>query len=230
MNDPYDLSDETLSRRLQSELPRYTAPDRLRAAVLAAGRPRRRPAWMAPALAALATAAAVLLFLLPVLPASNRADPLQRLARAVVAEHSRAVMWGARSATFMPASTWLTQESGITLARVFAGDETLSLVNAEPVYLERERGVALHYRDRAGHFITYMALPAPGLRLPDRARVSVANWRPILIQDAGFATWVWKHGDLVCFLVSDMIGANESEQFKEYFVRVRTATEPLLAY
>lgn len=231
MNDPHDLSDEALSRRLQSELPRYNAPDHLRATILAAASARRRPVWMAPTLAALATAAVVLLFLLPVLPSSNRPDPVQRLARAVVAEHSRALMWGARSSTIMPTgSSWLTQESGIALARVFAGDDTLWLVNAEPVYLERERGVALHYRDRAGHFLTYVALPAPTLKLPDRARVSVGNWRPVLIQDAGFATWVWKHGDLVCFLVSDMATADEAERFKEYFVRVRTATEPLLAY
>jgi len=47
---------------------------------------------------------------------------------------------------------------------------------------------------------------------------------------SGFATWVWRHGDLVCFLVSDMVSADETERFKEYFVRVRTATEPLLAY
>jgi hypothetical protein len=177
------------------------------------------------------TAAVVLLFLLPVLPASNRADPLQRLTRAVVSEHSRAVMWGARSSTIMPTgSSWLTQESGIALARVFAGDDALWLVNAEPVYLERERGVALHYRDHAGHFLTYVALPAPTLKLPERARVSVGTWRPVLLRDAGFATWVWRHGDLVCFLVSDMVTADETERFKEYFVRVRTATEPLLAY
>jgi hypothetical protein len=231
MNEPHDLSDEALSGRLQRELPRYVAPDHLRAAILRATRPRPRPVWMAPTLAALATAALVLLYLLPDLPASNRADPVQRLARAVVSEHSRAFMWGARSSTIMPtASSWLTQESGIALARVFAGDDTLWLVNAEPVYLERERGVALHYRDRAGHFLTYVALPAPTLKLPERGRVSVGNWRPVLIQDAGFATWVWRHGDLACFLVSDMVSAEEAEHFKEYFVRVRTATEPLLAY
>jgi hypothetical protein len=232
MNDPHDFSDEALSRRLESELPRYAAPDHLRGAIQrTADEPRRSPAWMAPALAALATAALVLLVLLPVLGASNRPEPVQRLVRAVVAEHSRALMWGARSSTIMPAgSSWLTQESGIALARVFAGDDTLWLVNAEPVYLERERGVALHYRDRAGHLLTYVALPAPALRLPDRARVTVGNWRPVLIQDSGFATWVWRHGDLVCFLVSDMVASDETERFKEYFVRVRTATEPLLAY
>jgi hypothetical protein len=60
--------------------------------------------------------------------------------------------------------------------------------------------------------------------------VAVASWRPVLVQDGGFTVWVWKHGDLVCFLVSDMVGGNDIERFKDYFVRVRTATEPLLAY
>jgi hypothetical protein len=231
MSNHADLSDEELGRRLRSELPRYTAPARLRAAILAAPPTSPRPVWLAPSLAALATAAVLLLFLLPVLPSSNRPDPVQQLVRAVVSEHSRAVMWGARSATFMPtASSWLTQESGIALARVFAGDDALSLVSAEPVYLLRERGVALHYRDHAGHFLTYVALPAPTLQLPDHRRVTGASGRPVLIHDAGFATWVWKHGDLVCFLVSDMVAASETERFKDYYVRVRTATEPLLAY
>ena len=90
--------------------------------------------------------------------------------------------------------------------------------------------MALHYRDRSGHFLTYVALPAPALKLPERARVSVGNWRPVLLQDAGFATWVWRHGDLACFLVSDMVGNEENERFKEYFIRVRAATEPFLAY
>jgi hypothetical protein len=231
VNEPADLSDDELSRRLRSELPRYAAPVRLRATILAAAPAARRPAWLAPSLAALGTAAALVLFLLPALSGSNRPDPLQQLVRAVVSEHSRAVMWGTRSATFVPtASSWLTQESGIALARVFAGDDALSLVSAEPVYLLRERGVALHYRDHAGHFLTYVALPTPTLLVPDRQRVSAAGSRPVLVQDAGFAAWVWKHGDLICFLVSDMVAADETERFKDYYVRVRTATEPLLAY
>lgn len=231
MSERQDLSDEALSHQLQTELPRYAAPPHLRAAILGAAPRPRRPAWLAPSLAALSMAAVLLLFLLPVLAASNRPDPVQQLVRAVVSEHSRAVLWGTRSSTVMPtASSWLTQESGIALARVFAGDDALSLVSAEPVYLLRERGVALHYRDRADHFLTYVALPAPTLQLPDRYRVAVASWRPVLVQDGGFAVWVWRHGDLVCFLVSDMVDVNEIERFKDYFVRVRTATEPLLAY
>src|ERR687895_196933 len=72
------------------------------------------------------------------------------------------------------------RQSGITLARVFAGDDVLWLMSAEPVYLDRERGIALHYEDRDGRFLTYVALPAPKLKLPDRDRVQVDRFKPML--------------------------------------------------
>jgi hypothetical protein len=151
--------------------------------------------------------------------------------RAVVSEHSRAIMWGARHGEVLPtALPWLTQESGISLNRVFVGDERLEFVAAEPVYLERQRGVAIHYKDTDGHMITYVALPAVGLVVPDRERVQIERWRPALVRDSGFASWVWKQGDVGCFLVSDMVSADDVERFKEYFVRIRVATEPVPAY
>lgn len=227
-----EMSDETLGRRLGAELPRYTAPARLRAAILdAAAPPRRRPAWLAPSLAAVATALALLLFVVPVLPRITPADPVQRLVHAVVAEHTRALMWGARRGDVIPtALPWLTQESRIGLASVFSGDEQLTLVAAEPVYLERRRGMALHYRDGDGHLVSYVVLPAPGLPLPDRGRVQIDRFKPVLARDSGFAAWVWTQGELACFLVSDMISEADLARFKEYFVSVRVATEPYPAY
>lgn len=38
------------------------------------------------------------------------------------------------------------------------------------------------------------------------------------------------HGDLVCCSASDMAAVNDIDRFKDHIVRVRTATEPLLAY
>ena len=226
-----DPTDETLGRRLAGELTRYTAPARLRVAVVEASQPTRRPAWLGPLVAAAATAMLLLLVVLPVLPRVAPADPVQRYVRAVVSEHSRTLMWGARHGEVLPtALPWLTQESGIGLNQVFVGDDRLEFVAAEPVYLERQRGVALHYRDPDGHMLTYVALPAPGLTVPDRARVAVGRWRPALVRDSGFAALVWKQADIACFLVSDMVSAEDVERFKEYFVRVRSATEPVLAY
>ena len=89
------------------------------------------------------------------------------------------------------------------------------------MYLERQRGVAIHYRDVDGHMLTYIALPAAAaLTIPEPARVPIGRWRPALLRDSGFAAWVWKQGDVGCFLVSDMVSADDVERFKEYFARV----------
>ena len=224
-------TDEALGRRLAGELTRYTAPARLRVGIVEAAPAPRRPMWLGPLVAAAATALALLLVVLPVLPRIVPADPVQRYVRAVVSEHSRTLMWGARHGDVLPAALpWLTQESGIGLTQVFAGDERLTLVSAEPVYLERERGVAIHYRDSEGHMLTYIALPAANFAVPDRARVQIDRWRPALVRDNGFATLVWKQKDVACFLVSDMVSTDDVERFKEYFARVRATTEPVRAY
>jgi hypothetical protein len=231
MTERFDESDESLSRRL-SGLPRYAAPARLRVSIVEAASPApRRPIWLSPLLAAAATTMALALLVLPVLPRITPADPVQRYVRAVVSEHSRTLMWGARHGEILPtALPWLTEQSGIALPKVFVGDERLTFVAAEPVYLERQRGVAIHYRDVDGHMLTYIALPAPGLAVPDRARVPIGRWRPALLRDSGFASWVWKQGDVGCFIVSDMVSADDVERFKEYFTRIRSTTEPVPAH
>jgi hypothetical protein len=225
--------DVALGRRLASELPRYTAPARLRVSVVEAMDRPRRPVWLMPLITAGATALALVLFMLPVLPRIGPADPVQQVVRAVVNEHSRALMWGARQPQILPAGLpWLTQETGIDLRRAFAGDDRLSLVGAEPVYLTRQRGLAVHYRDVDGHLVSYIALPAERtFAMSERDRVSIAGrYRPMLARDSGFVSWVWKQGDIACFLVSDMVSQDDLEKFKDYFVRVRVATEPTIAY
>ena len=225
--------EDALGRRLAADLPRYTAPARLRVSIVETADRPRRPVWLMPLITAAATTLALVLFMLPVLPRIAPADPVQQIVRAVVNEHSRVLMWGARQPQILPAGLpWLTQETGIDLRRAFAGDDRLSLVSAEPVYLTRLRGVALHYRDTDGHFVTYIALPAERtFAIRERDRVAIAGrWRPMLARDSGFVTWVWKEGDVACFLVSDMMSQDDLEKFKDYFVRVRVATEPTIAY
>ena len=228
---PDDPNDD-LGRRLRSELHRYQAPPRLRVSIIDAVSPQpRRAVWLAPMLSACATALVLILFATPLLPRLTPADPLQRMTRAVISEHSRALMWGARQPQILPAAQpWLTRESGIGLSRAFVGDDRLGFIGAEPVYLERERGVALHYRDIDGHLVSYIVLPALGVTMPERQRTVIGRYRPVLARDSGFATFVWKQGDVACFLVSDMVSVADLERFKDYFVRVRTATEPFPAY
>ena len=90
--------------------------------------------------------------------------------------------------------------------------------------------MALYYRDADGHLVSYTVLPAPGLPLPERQRVQIDRFKPALLSEEGFSAWVWKQGDLACFLVSDLVSARELEEFKDYFVRVRKSTEPVPAY
>jgi hypothetical protein len=225
--------DEQLGRRLAAELPRYAAPASLRVAIVQAVEPApsRRPAWLSPLLAAAATAMVLAMFMLPVLPRIQPSDPVDQMVRAVVSEHSRALMWGSRQSQVIPtALPWLQAQSGIGLASAFVGDDLLNFVSAEPVYLLRQRGLAVHYRDVDGHLVTYIALPAESLKVPDHARVQIDRFRPALVKDSGFVTWVWRQRDVACFLVSDMVSIDDLERFKDYFVRVRTATEPSLAY
>jgi hypothetical protein len=225
-------SDDALGARLRTELRRYTAPAYLRGSVgETAEPPRARPAWLAPTLAAAATALVLVLVSIPFLPRILPADPTERLVRSVVAEHTRALMWGARRPEVVPtALPWLTQESGIGLTRFFVGDDRLMFVGAEPVYLEGRRGMALYYRDGDGHLVTYTVLSAPGFSIPESRRVPIQNkWRPALMSDGGFSAWVWRQGDLACFIVSDMVSESDVEHFKDYFALLRVATEPVPA-
>ena len=233
MTGPYDdLSDEELGRRLASDLPRHAAPPHLARAIRAAipARAPRLP-WLAPAVAALATALVLVLFFVPGLPRLVPADPTERLVRAVVSEHTRVLMWGPRRGDVVPAAlTELAGTTGVSLARAFVGDDELTLVAAEPVYVDRRRGIALHYRDTEGHLVSYIAVPAPGIAVPDRERVQVDRYRPALVRDNGYATWLWRQGDVACLIVSDRISEGEMETLKQYFTRMRAATEPLPAY
>ena len=217
---------------LARHLPRHRAPADLRAAIARASVPARpeRRWWWAPTLSAAATALAMALLWASVLPRVLPSDPLQRLQRAVLSEHARTLLWGEPKDDVVPAGMpWLAQETGIDLARVFAGDNDLTPVAGEPVYLEGRRGVALHYKDDDEHVVSYIVLPAPGLAVPDGKRVPVGRYRPGLYRAEGFALLVWKQGDFACFLISDMVSADDLERFKSYFVRIRETTEPYVA-
>jgi len=140
-------------------------------------------------------------------------------------------MWGARRGEVAPATLpELSRETGVSMTRTFIGDDQLTLVAAEPIYVDRRRGIAIHYRDTDGHLVSYVAVPATGVAVPDRQRVQVDRWRPALVRDSGFAAWLWRQGDVACLIVSDRVSDAEMETFKEYFKRLRVATEPLSAY
>ncbi len=232
----YGEDEELLGRALRERLPRYPASAMLRAAVVQALLPEtpRRPwwtLWLAPAVSALATAMVALLWIAPSLPTAPAADPLQLVSRAVVSEHARNILWGEARLDVVPAALpRAMEESGVALNLVFTGDDDIRLVNAKPTYVEGRRGIELAYMAADGHTVTYVILPAGNVVLPERGRVQVDRWRPLVRKENGFSLIVWRQQALLCVLVSDLVSENDLSRFKEYFVKVRSSTEPYAVY
>jgi hypothetical protein len=163
----------------------------------------------------------------PWLSSSVAPDPIRTVARAVINEHARAIMWGESRPDVVPAVLpRAMDESGVSLNWVFTGDERIRLIDAKPTYLEGRRGIELAYEDAEGHVVTYVIMPAPALVLPETGRVQVDRWRPLVRRDSGFAVMLWKQQGLLCALVSDLVSDEDFEKLKEYFVKVRSSTEP----
>jgi anti-sigma factor RsiW len=227
--------DDPVERLLRERLPRHPAPAALRAAVTQALLPETPPRrwwslWLPPAVSALATALIMLLWLAPLLSPSAP-DPVQLLARAAVSEHARTILWGESRPDAVPAVLLqVMEESGVALNWVFTGDDVIQLVNARPVYLEGRRGIKLAYKDAEGHTVTYLILPAGNLAIPERGRVQIDRWRPYVRKENGFSLIMWKQGGLLCVLASDLVSDADMGRFKQYFVKVRSSTEPYPAY
>jgi hypothetical protein len=222
--------DAELGRLLRERLPRHPASPRLHAAILRAvapDMPRTRIAlWVAPAATAVATAMIMLLWIAPSLPPAS-SDPLRLLARAMITEHARTILWGQARPDMVPAVLpRVMEESGVALNWVFIGDDEIKLVDARPTYLEGRRGIELAYLDAEGHAVSYLILPAPTVTLPERGRVQIGKWRPLVRRENGFTLIIWKQQALLCVLVSDLVSESDLGRFKEYFVKVRSSTEP----
>jgi hypothetical protein len=177
-------------------------------------------------MSALAAAMVALIWMLPRLPVTPASDPLAEIARAVVNEHSRTTAWGEDQpevvSTALPRAM---EETGVTLSSLFAGDDAIQLVSAQPTYVERHRAIALAYRDTDGHILTYVILPGGAVALPERGRVQIEGWRPLVRRENGFSLILWKQQGLLCALVSDLVSGDDLERMKQYFVKVRSSTE-----
>jgi hypothetical protein len=220
---------DEIARLLRERLPRHQAPARLRVFIVEAFDPpkgRRRPLlWLPPALSALATAMVMLLWLAPALPRSTP-DQIQRLSRAVMSEYARAVFSGEVSPDPVPAALpRVMRDSGVLLNWVFTGDADLTLINVQPAYVEGRRALALTYQDRDGHSVSYIIARGPNVAIPERERVQIARWRPVVRREDGLSLIVWKQSGLVCVMVSDLVSDTDLRRFKEYFIKVRSSTE-----
>ena len=228
--------DGGVGRMLRERLTRHPAPAMLRASVRETLEPRagRLPWWTlwgAPAATAIATALVMLLWLAPRLPSAPGGDPAQLVVRAVLAEHARNIFWGESRSDVVPAALpRAMEESGVALNWVFTGDDEIQLVNAKPTYLEGRRGIELAYQDSGGHTVTYVIVPGGNVSLPERGREQIDRWRPVVRKENGFSLIIWRQQSLLCVLASDLVSDEDLGRFKQYFVKVRSSTEPYVTY
>jgi hypothetical protein len=228
--------DGGIGRLLRERLPRHAAPSVLRVNVVGALMPDHPSRswltfWLPPAFSAVATALVMLLWLAPSLPSGSGTDPVQLMMRAVLAEHARNIFWGQSRADVVPAALpRAMEESGVALNWVFTGDEDIQLVDAKPTYMEGRRGIELAYQDVAGHTVTYVIIPGGSVSLPERGRVQIDRWQPLLKKENGFSLIIWRQQGLLCVLASDLVSDDDLSRFKQYFVKVRSSTEPYAVY
>jgi len=228
--------DVEIGRVLRQRLPRHPAPQEFRSALVRALTPRPvvrtwPTFWLTSAASALATALIMLLWLAPSLPTAVPPDPLRPLAGAVMNYHAKAILWGESRSDLVPAALpRAMDESGVSLNWLFTGDERIQLVNAQPTYLEGRRGIELAYQDADGHAVTYIVVPAPALVLPERGRMQIGRWRPLVRKENGFSMILWKQQGLLCVLIADLVSERDLGKLKDYFVKVRSSTEPYTIY
>lgn len=227
--------DGGVGRVLRERLPRHPATPVLRASIVEAllpgpSRPSWWSLWLPPAFAAVATALVMLLWIAPSLPSAS-IDPAQLMMRAVLAEHARNILWGEARSDVVPAALpRAMEESGVALSWVFTGDEDIQLINAKPTYLEGRRGIELAYQDAAGHTVTYVIVPGGSVTLPERGRVQIDRWKPLVRKENGFSLIIWRQQGLLCVMASDLVSDDDLSRFKQYFVKVRSSTEPYAIY
>jgi len=228
--------DGGMGRLLRERLTRHPAPAMLRATVWEALEPpaARQPWWMlwgAPAATAIATALVMLLWIAPSLPSAPATDPAQLVVRAVLADHARNIFWGESRTDVVPAALPRAMaESGVALNWVFTGDEDIQLINAKATYMEGRRGIELTYQDSAGHTVTYVIVPGGSVTLPERGRVQIDRWKPVVRKENGFSLIIWRQQNLLCVLASDLVSDEDLGRFKQYFVKVRSSTDPYVTY
>jgi len=78
--------------------------------------------------------------------------------------------------------------------------------------------------------VTYIIVPGGSVTLPERGRVQIERWRPVVKKENGFSLILWRQQGLLCVMVSDLVSDDDLTRFKQYFVKVRSSTEPYVVY
>jgi hypothetical protein len=60
--------------------------------------------------------------------------------------------------------------------------------------------------------------------------VQIERWRPVVKTENGFSLILWRQQGMLCVMASDLVSEGDLTRFKQYFVKVRSSTEPYAVY
>jgi hypothetical protein len=78
--------------------------------------------------------------------------------------------------------------------------------------------------------MTYVIVPGGTVTLPERGRVQIDRWRPVVKKENGFSLIIWRQQGLLCVMASDLVSEQDLARFKQYFVKIRSSSEPYVVY
>jgi len=67
-------------------------------------------------------------------------------------------------------------------------------------------------------------VPGGSVALPERGRVQIDRWKPLVRKENGFSLIMWRQQGLLCVMASDLVSDEDLSRFKQYFVKVRSST------
>lgn len=225
-----DLQAEVEIRSLiRAQASRYTAPPGLRTRIQAnmvQGTPRSWWLWLGWlrghvwATSSLAGAMAVLLLVWAGGLWLTR-DPLSSILTRAVKEHAEYVqdMMNRPAPDPQALVRELRTQAGFPLGPVFQGDAGVQLVGTLMTDLPGKQAATLVYRNSAGQYTTLFLMPEMGTAIPDGSRMRIDSFKPYHQVASGRQVLLWKWGDLVCLIVSDL----DQSDLAAMFLKIRMA-------
>lgn len=181
--------------------------------------------WLALSLAAgvalVAVVPATLLLLWPRPP-----EPYGRLIAQAVDEHLRGVALvrfeGAEPTEMGQYLRRLRQEIEFLRAMPYAGDPELKFLGGRPTFF-LNRKVAGFLYEKGDQVISLYVLPGADIDVPQRDRVAIDRFKPMLTRHGGYTVLLWKQGDLAYSIVASL----PVPEMSALFLKIRQGEHPL---
>lgn len=181
--------------------------------------------WLALSLAAgLALALALPSALLLLWP--SRPEPATLLIAEAVDEHVRGIALvrfeGPEVTEMKQYLRRLREQIEFLTAMPYGGDPELKFLGGRPTFFLKRKVAGFLY-EKGEQVISLYVLPGAGIDVPQRDRVAIDRFKPMLTRHGGYSVFLWKQGDLAYSLVASL----PVPEMSALFLKIRQGERPL---